>query len=166
MIKGFQPIILNLQVASVKEECEQALAAKLTLESVPTSLLLADKHNCSTLKAKCEQFLINNLRADLVASSLLLADSHKCKKLKEAALNFCSTQTDFIMKDKVHFRSHKSRKYIHHIIFTVLVEDGGRAPRTLGGGDRNRGACRLSFACSVYCWHKVLDHHDNHEESS
>lgn len=89
-----------LEVASVKEECEQALAAKLTLESVSTSLLLADKHNCSALKAKCEQFLINNLRADLVASSLLLADSHKCKKLKEAALNFCSTQTDFIMKDK------------------------------------------------------------------
>ena len=88
-------------MADLKHECEQALAARLSLDSVASTLLLADKHNCSSLKAKCEQFLVDHLRADCVASSLLLADTHKCKHLKEAALHFCCTKTDFIMKDKV-----------------------------------------------------------------
>jgi len=90
-----------LEMVDLKQECEEALAARLSSDSVAPTLLLADKHNCSSLKEKCEQFLVEHLRADCVASSLLLADTHKCKHLKEAALHFCSTQTDFIMKDKV-----------------------------------------------------------------
>jgi len=89
-----------LEMVDLKQECEQALAARLSLDSVASTLLLADKHNCSSLKEKCEQFLVDHLRADCVASSLLLADTHKCKHLKEAALHFCCTKTDFIMKDK------------------------------------------------------------------
>ena len=88
-------------MVDLKQECEEALAARLTSDSVAPTLLLASKNNCSSLKEKCEQFLVEHLRADCVASSLLLADEHKCKQLKEAALHFCSTQTDFIMKDKV-----------------------------------------------------------------
>ena len=88
-------------MVDLKQECEEALAARLTSDSVAPTLVLASKHNCSSLKEKCEQFLVEHLRADCVASSLLLADEHKCKQLKEAALHFCSTQTDFIMKDKV-----------------------------------------------------------------
>ena len=88
-------------MVDLKQECEDALASRLSLDSVGSTLVLADKHKCSGLKEKCEQFLVENLRADCVASSLLLADTHKCNHLKEAALKFCSTQTDFIMKDKV-----------------------------------------------------------------
>jgi len=89
-----------LEMVELKQECEQALAARLSSDSVTSTLLLADKHNCSSLKETCEQFLVDHLRADCVASSLLLADTHKCEHLKEAALQFCCTQTDFIMKDK------------------------------------------------------------------
>lgn len=89
-----------LEMVDLKQECEDALASRLSLDSVGSTLVLAEKHKCSSLKEKCEQFLVENLRADCVASSLLLADTHKCNHLKEAALKFCSTQTDFIMKDK------------------------------------------------------------------
>ena len=88
-------------MVDLKEECEQALAARLSSDSVAPTLLLADTHNSPNLKDKCEKFLVDHLRADCVATSLLLADTHECKHLKEAALHFCCTKTDFIMKDKV-----------------------------------------------------------------
>ena len=42
-------------MVDLKQECEEALAARLSSDSVGATLLLADKHNCSGLKEKCEQ---------------------------------------------------------------------------------------------------------------
>jgi speckle-type POZ protein len=53
----------------IKLICAQILAKSLDVESVTTTLALADRHNCSGLKDACIEFIISSNKMDDVTKT-------------------------------------------------------------------------------------------------
>ncbi|CAL4943983.1 unnamed protein product [Urochloa decumbens] len=76
-VEDKEEVVKHLLVAAdryamerMKLLCESILCKKLNVESVATTLALADKHHCSTLKDACIQYIISssNRMDDMMAS--------------------------------------------------------------------------------------------------